>query len=99
MLTRTMQDILNTLRAAQPDLAQVYSVSGLALFGSFARGEATATSDIDILVEYSEPPSLFEFVRLQRHLSDLLNVPVDLVMRSALKPAIGARIAAEVVPV
>lgn len=43
--------------------------------------------------------SLFEFVRLQRHLSELLEMPVDLVMRSALKPAIGARIAAEVVAV
>jgi predicted nucleotidyltransferase len=71
----------------------------LGVFGSYVRGEATAKSDLDILVEYDRPPSLFQFVRLQRDLSELLGVPVDLVMKSALRPAIGQVILSEVVPV
>jgi len=63
------------------------------------RGDATAESDLDILVEYNRPPSLFQFVRLQRDLSELLGVPVDLVMKSALRPAIGQVILSEVVAV
>jgi predicted nucleotidyltransferase len=69
------------------------------VFGSYVRGEATTKSDLDILVEYDRPPSLFQFVRLQRDLSELLGVPVDLVMKSALRPAIGQVILSEVVPV
>ena len=71
----------------------------LGVFGSYVHGEATAKSDLDILVEYDQPPSLFQFVRLQRDLSELLGVPVDLVMKSALRPAIGQVILSEVVPV
>jgi predicted nucleotidyltransferase len=44
-------------------------------------------------------PSLLTFVNLQNYLSDLLGVPVDLVMREALKPRIGERILAEVKPI
>jgi hypothetical protein len=69
------------------------------MFGSYVRGEATAKSDLDILVEYDRPPSLFQFVRLQRDLNELLGVPVDLVMKSALRPTIGQVILSEVVPV
>lgn len=42
---------------------------------------------------------MFEFVRLERHLTAVLDVKVDLVMKTALKPDIGKRILAEVVPV
>jgi len=71
----------------------------LGVFGSYVRGEATTKSDLDILVEYDRPPSLFQFVRLQRDLSEVLGVPVDLVMKSALRPAIGQVILSEVVQV
>ena len=91
--------VLALLRAEMPALKERYRVRSLALFGSVLRGEATAASDLDILVEYERAPTLFEFVRLKAHLSDLLGVPVDLVMRSALKPAIGQAILAEMVPV
>ncbi|MEM2169145.1 MAG: nucleotidyltransferase family protein, partial [Candidatus Bathyarchaeia archaeon] len=54
-------------------------------------------SDIDILVEFEEPPSLFEFMDLEDYLSKLLGLKVDLVTREALKPRIGERILREVV--
>jgi predicted nucleotidyltransferase len=69
------------------------------VFGSYVRGEARQGSDLDVLVEFEEAPSFFEFIALEDHLSDLLGVKVDLVMKSALKPRIGQEILAEVVSV
>ncbi len=97
--SRTTDEFLRLLRQHQADLRERYAVRSLGLFGSVVRGEATLDSDLDLLVEFDRPPTLFEFVRLQRHLSELLGVPVDLVMRSALRPAIGQAILSELVPV
>ncbi len=94
-----MEQLLASLRAEMPYLVERFGVRSLALFGSYVRGEATDLSDVDILVEYTAAPTLFEFVRLKSHLTELLGLPVDLVMRSALKPRIGAAILAELVPV
>ena len=52
-----------------------------------------------MLVEFYETPGLLRFIAMENYLSDLLGVKVDLVMKDALKPAIGKRILAEVVPV
>ena len=52
-------EILDTLRAHKPVLAERFGVSGLALFGSFARGQATDSSDVDILVSF-EPSGYFQ---------------------------------------
>ncbi|MBC8154470.1 MAG: nucleotidyltransferase family protein [Bacteroidetes bacterium] len=54
------------------------------LFGSRARGEATPLSDVDILVELETAVTLFDFVRMQLQLEDLLQVPVDLVSANGL---------------
>jgi hypothetical protein len=69
------------------------------LFGSFATGEATASSDVDILVEFIEPISLLAFVGLKLELEDALQRKVDLVEYHTLKPALSGRILAEAVPV
>jgi hypothetical protein len=53
------------------------------------RGEQEPESDLDILIEFEEAPSFFEYIRLEDYLSEILGVKVDLVMKSALKPAIG----------
>jgi hypothetical protein len=64
-----------------------------------ARGEATETSDIDVLVEFEEgrQVGLFEFVRLQRYLSELLGRPVDLATPEALRQDMRAQILKEAV--
>jgi predicted nucleotidyltransferase len=58
----------------------------LSVFGSVARGEARPESDVDLLVEFSAPVGLFEFVRLRRFLEEILGARVDLVTPDALKP-------------
>jgi predicted nucleotidyltransferase len=86
------------LRQHLPELQDKYSVQSLGVFGSYVRGEAKKSSDLDVLVELrSERLSLFKFIELENYLSDLLGVKVDLVERQALKPTIGQRILAEVV--
>ena len=62
------------------------------------KGRHQKTSDLDILVEFYRVPSLSKFVELQDYLSPVLGIKVDLVMKTALRPAIGERILAEVVP-
>jgi uncharacterized protein len=87
------------LREELPHLAGRYRVSSLGLFGSYLHGTQRPDSDLDILVSFSETPSLFRLVELENHLSDLLGVKVDLVMRDSLKPRIGEEILREVVSV
>ena len=78
-------------------LQKQFHVRYLGLFGSYVQGMPRRDSDLDILVEFSETPSLFEFIELENHLSSLLNVKVDLVMKGALTPLIGRHILSEVV--
>lgn len=60
------------------------------LFGSFARGEQTEDSDVDILVEFdrSTPIGLFAYVRMLRELEEKLGRKVDLVEEGTLRPAV-----------
>jgi len=96
MSDTTLSRVRSILREAMPELEQDFGVESLAVFGSVARGDAEASSDVDLLVQFrGEPPGLFEYVRLERHLSALLDRSVDLVMESALKPRLRDRILAE----
>lgn len=82
-----------------PEIRKRYGVCSLGIFGSFVRGEQRRRSDLDVLVEFDHAPTLFGFIELQDYLTDLLGIKIDLVMKSALKPAIGRHILAEVIPV
>jgi predicted nucleotidyltransferase len=74
-----------------------HGVSRLALFGSCVRGEDRADSDVDVLVEFDKPVSIFKFLDVKEYLETLLGRRVDLVMRGALKPQLRDRILAEAV--
>jgi uncharacterized protein len=90
------EDILKALRGGHP-LLETFGVARLSLFGSFARDEGREDSDVDLLVEFSRPIGLFEFVRLQRQLGELVGHRVDLVTPAALKPQLRDRILHEAV--
>lgn len=96
---RELEELVALLRERLPDLERRYGVTGLAVFGSSVRGDARPDSDIDILVDFVTPPSLFRLVALEGELSALLGRPVDLVPKRALKPRIAGRVLAEAVPV
>jgi len=80
-------------------LSERYKVQELGVFGSYVRQEQRDDSDLDILVTFSEAPSLLKFIELENYLSDVFGVKVDLVMKDALKPAIGKEILKEVMRV
>lgn len=94
-----LDNLVQKLRDHLPELRRRYGVRTMGVFGSYVHGKPKRSSDLDILVEFDVAPTLFAFLDLKEHLSGLLGVKVDLVMRSALKPAIGERILAEVITV
>ena len=62
-----------------------YNPLKVGIFGSFARGDNKKGSDIDILVEFKESPSLLTLIKLENDLSGILGIKVDLVTTGALK--------------
>jgi uncharacterized protein len=81
-------DALQKLRDEQEYLRQHFGVDYLALFGSVARDEAAPDSDVDVLVEFGRPVTLFDLVAVQQHLERCLGVKrVDLVPRDSIYPA------------
>jgi predicted nucleotidyltransferase len=77
-------DVLAILRAHREDL-DGYEVESLRLFGSMARGDSSANSDVDLLVRFRRTPSFSGFMRLRIFLEDLLGLKVDLVTESGLR--------------
>ncbi len=69
-------------------LCDQYDILYLGVFGSYARGEASDTSDLDLLVEFADSKSAFELLRIKRELEQLLEHPVDLVLQKYLDPHI-----------
>lgn len=70
-------------------IAQVLKNKGarkIAIFGSYARNEQKPGSDIDIIVEFSGRKSLLELVRIERELSEILGIRVDLLTEKSISP-------------
>ncbi|MCU0525499.1 MAG: nucleotidyltransferase family protein [Elainella sp. Prado103] len=85
MLSR--QIVIQTLVNHQEQLKR-FAVSTLLLFGSVARDEAHAESDVDLLVEFEKPVGLFTFIELKEYLEEILNCSVDLGTPQSLRPTL-----------
>jgi uncharacterized protein len=83
---------------ALPDLRQRYPIHSIGVFGSWARGEQTPESDVDLLVTFSEPVGYFELLALEDALDDLLSTHVDLATPGALRPSMRESIERELLP-
>ena len=88
--------ILETLRKHMTEIRS-HGVARLAVFGSCVRGEDRPDSDVDVLVEFEAPVSIFKFLDLKDYLETILGRSVDLVMREALRPQLRDRIITEAV--
>jgi len=82
---KTFEEIRVILASHKKEYVKKYGVKNLGIFGSFSRGDETERSDVDILVEFSEPIGL-EFVVFAEELERLLDLNVDLVSKGAIKP-------------
>ncbi len=81
-----LDTILTILRAHKAELQEKYPISRLGVFGSYARGEATEKSDIDILVDITGPMGL-SFVAMAEEIEKLLGKKTDVVPHRSIKPA------------
>jgi hypothetical protein len=77
-------EIESKLQSLKPELADRFHVSSIGYFGSYSKGEQNEQSDLDLLVEFSQPIG-WEFFTLERYLEQVLGLRVDLVTRNALK--------------
>lgn len=91
-----INSIKDILARHKERLASKYHLSAIGVFGSYTRNEQHLRSDIDILVDFNQVISAFQFVDLKYELSDILGTKVDLVAKKALKSRIGERILDEV---
>jgi uncharacterized protein len=87
-MSKSLQNVMEDLRALKPELRVRFGVLGVAVFGSYARGEATESSDLDLLVRFEDGarPTLFSLSDMDALLEERLGVPVDTVPESCLNP-------------
>jgi len=79
------------------NIERVFHVREIGIFGSFIRGEETASSDIDVLVEFEKGHNdFFNYMKLKYYLEELLERKVDLVIKNAVKSRLKERIFSEV---
>lgn len=81
---RTLQDIKNTLSSHKNRLFNDYPIKSMAIFGSYSRKEQKDTSDLDILVEFSDRIGI-RFVDLADDLEKIVGLKVDLVSKKGIK--------------
>lgn len=96
-MMKTLEEIKQILAQNKPRLKDEYYVTELGIFGSYARGEQTETSDIDVLIDYREAPTLFKLVELRDYLSQITGLPVDVVTKNGLKPRIREQVLSDVI--
>ncbi|MGB9719054.1 MAG: nucleotidyltransferase family protein [Candidatus Anstonellales archaeon] len=94
---KSLARIRKKINAAFSYLSSNYKVAAIYVFGSFSKGTERKKSDIDLLVEFRQPVSLFTFLSLKNFLEGLLGRKVDLVTRKAVREEMKERILAEAV--
>ncbi len=92
-------EVLEALRAHKQILAERFGVTGISLYGSVARNQATEDSDIDILVRFHGPATSRAYFGLQFYIEDLLHSSVDLVTDKALRPELRSYVEREAINV
>jgi predicted nucleotidyltransferase len=86
---------LALVRAEILAAAARHGATNVRVFGSVARGDADATSDVDFLVDFEPGRSLLDLAGLLVYLVDLLGHPVDVVTEPGLKARIRQRVLAD----
>jgi predicted nucleotidyltransferase len=88
----TLETIIKLLKTFKEHHQAEYQLKSLGIFGSYARYQANAESDIDIFFE-TEAPNLFKTAHLHEELETLLGLPVDLVrLRNSMNPRLKSHI-------
>src|SRR3989344_258988 len=93
-MSKDLEIIKEKIAQKKDFLRESYGVEEIGIFGSVARGDSSANSDIDIAIELNHkvPVGLFEFAGIQFYLEDLLGKKVDLVIKTGIKAIIRDKI-------
>ncbi|MCW4006322.1 MAG: nucleotidyltransferase domain-containing protein [Candidatus Bathyarchaeota archaeon] len=83
-MQRSLEDVKGELQRLKPMLEKRFKVQTIDIFGSYARGEQTVKSDLDLLVTYSEAVDLLLVARPRRYLRRKLKLKVDVVSKEFL---------------
>jgi uncharacterized protein len=94
----TIDQLLEEKRADILRIAAKHGARNVRVFGSVARGEADAESDLDLLVDMESGRSLFDHAALWLELEELLGQKVDVVSERGIKPRIRERVLREATP-
>ena len=98
-MERSLEEVRQQLQALKPTLKKRFKVETIDIFGSYARGDQTEKSDLDILVTYSEMVDLLVIASLRRYLRRKLHIKVDVVSKKFLNRHIRDQVLEEAVPV
>lgn len=93
---KTRNEILLSLAKCKGKFQSRYKISKLALFGSFARGDQTEESDVDVLVEV-DPSIGLDFVSLAQEIEKEIGISTDVVSSGAVKPRYRQAIESELI--
>jgi len=93
---KNFEEIKELIQKHKEEFRKQYGLKEIGIFGSYLRGEQGTESDLDILIELEKPIGFVKFMRLERALSELLEIQVEMVTKKALKPHIGKPILQEV---
>ena len=96
-MMKPIKEIREVLSLQKQSLCEIYQITEIGIFGSYARGEETEASYIDILVDYETAPTFIMLVELRDYLSQLFGLKVDVVTKNGLKPRIRERVLAEAI--
>lgn len=98
-MRQTVEELLTSKRDEILPIAPKYGASKVRVFGSVARGEAGAESDVDLPVELEPGRSLLDHIALLQDLEDLLSLKVDVVNEKALHHSIRDSVLREAAPI
>lgn len=87
----------NDIREKIIEILKQYGIKRISVFGSYARGDATTESDIDLIVEFPESTSLLDHVGMEIELSELLNKKIDILSQNGISPYIKEKILEEAI--
>ncbi len=96
-MKKNIKEVKKVLAANKEELKEKFGVKRIGIFGSYARGEQTGKSDLDVLIELNRTIGLFRLMDLQDHLRRLVGIKVDLVTKESLKPIVKGDILREAV--
>lgn len=92
----TQQEIQSKLKTIKPYLMEKYDIKSVGYFGSYARNEQNADSDLDVLIELNEGLG-WSFFDIQMELEEFFNLKIDLVTKKALKKQLRKQILEDIV--